>query len=154
MTETVNMIHEIKALAARPRGRACLVLTHNYDGQKEWAAELARQTENEHLDLLDHFACNPELASQLGQFSVPRLFSFLKDQRTAPVLIVSRLEFIKATWAGHSNSSEQFAGHVEMWNNSPCLLFVLQYDDIIANYNFSRYRQHKFVINQKETFAL
>jgi hypothetical protein len=154
MSEAVNMVQEVKELASRPRGRACVVLTHDFLGQKKWAAELARQTENEHIDLLDHFIAKPKLAMQCGQFSVPRLFDYLKGISTAPVLIISGLEFIKATWAGRSKSSEQFAVQVEMWNSSPCLLFVMQFDNIIANTDFKRYSQYKFVIDQKETLAL
>lgn len=154
MNEAVNMLEEVKLLAARPRGNACIVLAHNYLEQKAWAAELAKQTENEHIDLLEHFANRSEIAAQVGQYSVTRLFEYFEDRSTAPVLIVSGLEFIKATWVGHSNSSEQFASRVEMWNAKPSLLFVMQYDNMLANFNFNRYKQYKFVIDQKETLAL
>ena len=141
-------------LPSRPRGRACIVLTHEYGGQKEWAAELARQTGSEHLDLLDLFCQDPELSSRIGQFPIPSLFKFLKNHNQAPVLIISGMEFLKATWAGQSNAVEQFASHVETWNQNPCLLFVLQYDKIIATHNFGRRYQHTFVVDQKETLAL
>jgi hypothetical protein len=43
---------------------------------------------------------------------------------------------------------------LEFWDRKPCLLFVLQYDKIIATREFSRYRQYPFVVDQKETLAL
>ncbi len=164
------MVKLLRNLSSRPRGRACIVLTHEYEGQKEWAAELARQTDSEHLDLLELFVQNPELGSNIGRFSVPALFDFLKtvnkqpqyssfiihhsELSSAPVLIVSGIEFLKATWSGQTNSVEQFASHVETWNQKPCILFVLQYDKTISTREFRRYRQYTFVVDQKETLKL
>jgi len=154
MNDPVNMVHLVRSLPSRPRGRACIVLTHEYDGQKEWAAELARQTDSEHIDLLELFAEDRTLGSRLGQFLIPGLFDFLKGRSRASVLIVSGIEFLKATWTGQSNVTEQFASHVETWNQSPCLLFVLQYDKTLATREFRRFRQYTFVVDQKETLAL
>jgi len=154
MSDPINMVQLVKDLPSRPRGRACIVLTHDYKGQKGWAAELARQTGAEHIDLLELFAQDPALSSKIGQFLVPYLFEFLKDQSQASILIVSGIEFLKATWAGQSNVAEQFASPVETWNQSPSLLFVFQHDKIIATREFRRYRQYTFVIDQKETLAL
>ncbi|MFH1881649.1 MAG: hypothetical protein ABIL62_02920 [Planctomycetota bacterium] len=123
-------------------------------GQKEWAAELARQTDSEHLDLLELFAQDTDLSNKIGQFLIPTLFEFLKNHDKAPVLIVSGMEFLKATWTGQSNVVEQFTSLVETWNQKPCLLFILQYDKIIATRKFQRYPEHKFVVDQKETLAL
>ncbi len=154
MNDPVNMVQLVRNLPSRPRGRACIVLTHEYEGQKEWAAELARQTDSEHLDLLELFAQDAKLSSKIGQFLVPRLFEFLKNHGQASVLVISGMEFLKATWASQSNVVEQFASHVETWNQKPCLLFVLQYDKIIATREYRRYRQYTFVVDQKETLAL
>jgi len=154
MNDPVNMVQLVRSLPSRPRGRACIVLTHEYDGQKEWAAELARQTDSEHIDLLELFAEDRTLGSRLGQFLIPGLFDFLKSRSRASVLIVSGMEFLKATWTGQSNVTEQFASHVETWNQSPCLLFVLQYDKTLATREFRRFRQYTFVVDQKETLAL
>jgi hypothetical protein len=141
-------------MPTRPRGRACIVLTHDYTGQKEWAAELARQTDSDHLDMLELFAQETELSSKVGKFLIPDFFEFLKTYGKAPVLIISGMEFLKATWSGQANSVEQFASYVETWDQKPCLLFVLQYDKIIATREFRRYRQYTFVVDQKETLAL
>jgi len=154
MRNPVNMVQLVKALSSRPRGRACIVLTHEYQGQKEWAAELARQTDSEHIDLLELFAQDTKLSSKIGQFLVPSLFDFVKGQSQAPVLIVSGMEFLKATWSGQSNVGEQFASHVETWDQKPCLLFVLQYDKIIATREYQRFPQYTFVVDQKETIKL
>jgi hypothetical protein len=154
MNESVDMVKLVRNLPTRPRGRACIVLTNEYEGQKEWAAELARQTESEHLDLLELFSEDSELSRKISQFLIPNLFEFLKGYDKAPVLIVSGMEFIKATWSGQANSIEQFTAHVETWNQKPCLLFVLQHDKIIAFRKFRRYRQYTFVVDQRETLAL
>ena len=154
MSDPVNMVELVRSMPSRPRGRACIVLTHEYEGQKEWAAELARQTESEHLDLLELFSEDAELSKKISQFLIPNLFEFLKGYDKAPVLIVSGIEFLKATWSGQANSVEQFASHVETWTQKPCILFVLQYDKIIATREFRRYRQYTFVVDQKESLAL
>jgi hypothetical protein len=154
MSDPVNMVQLVRSLPSRPRGRACIVLTHEYEGQKEWAAELARQTESEHLDLLELFAQDVNLGNKIGQFLIPNLFEFLKGFDKAPVLIVSGIEFLKATWSGQTKSIEQFTTHVETWNQKPCLLLVLQSDKTIATREFRRYRQYTFVVDQKETLAL
>ena len=170
MSDPVNMVQLVRDLPSRPRGRACIVLTHEYEGQKEWAAELARQTDSEHLDLLELFAQDAKLSSKIGQFSVPVLFNCLKTANKEPslssfrihhssfqnasVLVISGMEFLKATWSGQSNVVEQFASHVETWNQKPGLLFILQYDKIIATREYRRYRQYTFVVDQKETLAL
>ena len=155
MSDSVDMIQFVTELARRPKGRAAVVLTHEYEGQKEWAAQLARQTNSEHINLLELFSKDLALSNRIGQFLVRNVFDFLKDRSQAPVLIISGMEFLKATWTGQSNSVEEFASQVQTWNKSPCLLFVLQYDKLLARYDFGqRFRQYTFVIDQKETLAL
>ncbi|WP_419656003.1 uncharacterized protein Dvar_51110 [Desulfosarcina variabilis str. Montpellier] len=154
MSDPVNMVQLVSSMPSRPRGRACIVLTHEYEGQKEWAAELAHQTKSEHLNLLELFSEDAELSRKISQFLIPSLFEFLKGYDKAPVLIVSGVEFLKATWSGQTNSVEQFASHVETWNQKPCILFVLQHDKIIATRKFRRYQQYTFVVDQRETLAL
>lgn len=154
MSDPVNIVQLVSSMPSRPRGRACIVLTHEYEGQKEWAAELAHQTKSEHLDLLELFSEDAELSRKISQFLIPSLFEFLKGYNKAPVLIVSGIEFLKATWSGQTNSVEQFASHVETWNQKPCILFVLQHDKIIATRKFRRHQQYTFVVDQRETLAL
>jgi len=154
MSAPMNMVELVRRLPSRPRGRACIVLTHDFAGQKKWAEELARQTDSEHVHLLDLFADDPELGNEIGGFMVPRLFMFLESRGEAPVLIVSGMEFLKAAWSGLPDAPEHFASHVETWNKKPCLLFVMQHDNAIANRPFRRFRQYTFVVDQKETLAL
>jgi len=154
MSDPINMVQLVRDLPSRPRGRACIVLTHEYDDQKKWVAELAQQTNSDHIDLLELFAQDTAPGNKIGQFLVSHLFEFLKDRSTTPVLIVSGMEFLKATWSGQSNAGEEFASHVETWNNKPCLLFVLQYDKIVATRVYRRFPQYTFVVDQKETLAL
>lgn len=164
MNEPVDMVAIVKGLPSRPRGRACIVLTHEYGGQKEWAAELARQTDSEHLDLLELFAQDAKLSRKIGQFSVPVLFDFFKGAHKESndsafsipnsSLIISGMEFLKATWAGQSNAVDQFLSQLKTWDKYPSLLFTMQYDKIIASYDFGRRYQYTFVVDQKETLAL
>ena len=154
MTSPVNIVQLVQDLPSRPRGRACAVLTQQYQGQKEWAAELARQTDSEHLDLLELFAQDEKLSEGLGGFGVPELFAFLGNRSQAPVLIVSGLEFLKASWIGQSSAVEQFASRMETWDRQPALVFVLQHDGALATRPFRRFRQYTFVVDQRETLAL
>ena len=154
MSDPVNIIQLVNGLPSRPRGRACIVLTHEYKGQREWAMELACQTDSEHIDLLELFDKDQTLGNKIGQFLVPSLFDFLKGRSQARVLIISGMEFLKATWTGQLNAVEQFASLVKTWDKTPCLLFVLQYDKILATHDFGRRYQYTFVIDQKETLAL
>lgn len=154
MSDPVNLVQLVNSIPSRPRGRACIVLTHEYKGQREWAAELARQTDSEHLDMLNLFAKDKALGGRISEFMVPDLFDFLKAHSQVPILIVSGMEFLKATWAGQPNAVEQFASLMETWDKTPCLLFVLQYDKIIATREYRRFRQYTFVVDQKETLAL
>lgn len=155
MSEPIDMVKLVESLPSRPRGRSAIVFTHEYSGQKKWAAELARQTGSEHVDLLDNFAIEAELSNTVGQLSVSSLFDFLKEYNPlAELLIVSGLEFIKATWAGQSDAGEQFASRVETWSQKTCLLFVVQFDKYIASRKFLRFPQHTFIVDQRETLAL
>ena len=155
MSDPVNMVLFVQELSRRPKARAAVVLTHEYKGQKEWAEELARQTGAEHINLIDLFTEEAALGSQIEQFSVQHLFDYLKNKSQAPVLIISGMEFLKATWTSQPKAAQEFTSRVQTWNQSPCLLFILQYDKLIAAYDFgNRYRQYTFVVDQKETLAL
>lgn len=154
MSDPVNMVQLVRDLPSRSRGRACIVLTHEYEGQKEWAAQLAGQTDFEHLDLLELFAQDAKLSSKIGQFPVPSLFEFLKNHGQASVLVISGMEFLKATWAGQSNAVDRFLSQLKTWDKNPSLFFVMQYDKTIAAYDFGRRYQYTFVVDQKETLAL
>ena len=154
MSEPVNMVQLVGELPSRPRGRACIVLTHDYAGQKTWASELALQTDSTHIDLLERFSKDHDLSAEVSKFSIQKLFDFLKDQSDAQVLIISGMEFLTATWSGQANVLDQFAARVETLEKVPGLVFVLQYDKMLAAHEFRRFRQYTFVVDQKETLAL
>jgi hypothetical protein len=154
MTDPIDMVALVRELPDRPRGRACLVLTHDYGHQQAWAAELAHRTDSGHLDLLERFCQDGTLADAVSDFLVPKLFEFLQDENQSRVLIVSGMEFLKAAWSGQAHRLEEFASRVENWSRTPCLVFVLQYDQMLADRPFRRFPQYSFVIDQNETLAL
>jgi hypothetical protein len=154
MRDGIDTVRLVEELPARARGGVCIVLTHDFAGQKEWAAELARQTNSSHVDLLDLFAEDPKLAGRLREFSVVKLFELLSASIDKEVLIVSGIEFLKATWSGQPTATEEFANRVETWQGKPALLFVMQHDKAIAGRSFSRVKQYAFVIDQRETIKL
>ena len=154
MNDGIDIVQEVKELPKRARGRACVVLTHEYERQRSWVEELAAQADAQHLDLLDHFSSISDLADNIGQFTVQNLFALLGSRKSHKVLIVNGLEFLLATWTGQKNAIEQFAHQVEYWDRSPALLFVMQYDGLLASREFVRYPQYRFVVDQKETFVL
>ena len=154
MNDGIDIVREVKELPQRARGRACVVLTHDYTEQKVWASKLAAQTDAQHIDLLDHFASDPDLVEGLGGISIPKLFALLSSIAGPRILIVSGLEFLLATWAGQTDAMAKFGHQVEYWDGSLALLFVMQYDAVLAPRPFTRYPQYRFVVDQKETFAL
>lgn len=154
MKEAVNIVKLVEELARRPRGKACIVLTHDYGRQKSWAAELAMQTGAKHLDLLEIFAQNPDLADQVNTFSVGSLFDYLRQHRSFAVLIVSGLEFLKAAWSAQPHAMQEFASRVERWQQAPALLFLIQFDPVLAEMKFTRFPHLTFLVDQRETLAL
>lgn len=155
MSDAVNMVDFVKGdLSARPRGRAAVVLTRDYAGQKAWAAELARQTDAAHIHLLDQFAADPKLAASISGFLVDPFFDYIAKQVDTRVLIVSGMEFLKATWSGSPSAVGQFARRVQTWQKSPCLLFVLQHDTALTAHDFGSRYGYRFIVDQKDTFQL
>ena len=150
----VNIVKLVEELARRPRGKACIVLTHDYAGQKPWATELAQQTGAKHLDLLDIFAQNPDLADHVGTFSVGSLFDYLREHRSSPVLIIFGLEFLKAAWSAQPHAMQEFTSRLEKWQQSPALLFLIQFDQVLAETKFTRFPHLTFLVDQRETLAL
>jgi hypothetical protein len=154
MTDPLNLIEFVRDLGTRPRGRACIVLTQEYHGQKEWAKQLAQQTNSDHLDLLELFTQDLELGNKIGQFMVATLYDFLENYNNHAVLVVSGLEFLTATWTAQPNAMDEFLTQLKTWDKKTCLVFVLQHDKIIESYDFGRRYQHTFVVDQRETLAL
>jgi hypothetical protein len=155
MNAPINLLDLVRELGQRPRGRACAVLTTDVAAQKAWAAELARQSGSDHLDLLDLLATDSALAAKIDGLSPASLFEFLASRGSAAkVLVASGLEVILATWRADSAAPKQFAGRLELWEKKPALLFVLQRDSTLQKHVFTRYPQYRFVMDQSDTVAL
>ena len=155
MKEPVNMVKFAATLVKRPKGRACIVLTRDCQGQKAWAKELAAQSGAQHIDLLDHFVGDTDLAARISEFSVDHLFDFLRGVTASSLAIVTGTEFLKATWSAQRSAEEDFARHVETWESRPALLFLVQHTNALADYKFSsRLQGQTFVVAQKDTLAL
>ena len=154
MGDAVDMLEVVNSLGKRPRARFCVVMTHDYKDQKKWAKQLAVQTEMKHIDLMELFSADDKLSSKISSYSEQELLRLLKEYGETSVLIVSGIEFIKATWAGMNNAIQKFAKSLETWHQKPALLFVMQYDKELANIEFKRYPQHDYIIDQKDTLAL
>lgn len=154
MADAIDMVELVRNLATRKRARACAVMTYDYSEESEWAAKLARKACAQHVDVLTLFVSEEQLAEGLAPFTPERLFSLLKDRAEKDVVVVSGMEFLKATWSGQPHASEEFARRMETWQAAPALCFVMQHDKAIAERPFRRFRQYKFVVDQKETIAL
>lgn len=154
MKEPVNMLEVVAELRRRPRGRACVVLTSDYAGQKDWAAKLASQTDSSHVHVLDVFAGDTALSEKISSFLIHDFFEWLLGYTSKPVLIISGFEFLLALWSGQATAIEDFAVRVEMGDETPALLFVTQFDRYLAERKFTRHPDKVFVINQKDTLAL
>ena len=153
-TEAVDLMDLAKELPKRQRGRACIILTRNYPQQKAWATKLAGLVGVDHLNLLDELA-DADPTFKMAGLSVDGLFKYLENRSESPLLIVSGLEFIKATWAYNPRRTMgQLAQQVEMWSRKPALLFVTQYDTLLAKMKFSRFSNLRFVVDQQNTISL
>lgn len=154
MADGIDMIDVVSKLGKRPRARSCIVLTHEFKEQKIWAKRLAEQAHMAHIDLLDLFNSDENLAANLSSFVDDRLLNLLKTKKDTPVLIVSGIEFLKASWSGNTKAIDQLVARLETWSKKPALMFVMQYDKQLANRKLIRHPQYDFVIDQKDTLAL
>ncbi len=154
MADAINMAELLAELPRRRRGKACIVLTQEADEQKTWAAKLAGQTASGHIDLLDLFAEDEDLSSNTATYGVDKIFSLLREHGDKPVLIVTGLEFLFASWSGQSNAMEQFAQKIEFWSRSPALVFVTQECPALAKRKFDNRFQYVYVVDQRDTLAL
>jgi hypothetical protein len=155
MSESIDVVKLVEELPQRRRGRACIVFAHEYRDQAEWAARLAEKSGAEHIDILDDFFQNTELSGSLRTMLIPAFFDFLAGRSSARVAVVSGIEFLKATWSADREYVRQFAGMIETWGKSPALLFVMQYDRKIAQYDFTgRYTDNIYIVDRRETIKL
>ena len=154
MKDAVNMVKFLAELPKRRRGKACIVLTQEAGEQKPWAADLAAQTGAQHIDLLDRFTEDAVLAGRIETFDVDDLFALLQRENDKPVLIITGLEFLRASWSGRTTAMEDFAKRLEFWEKAPALVFVTQYDTFLAKRKFDQRFQYTYVVDQRDTLAL
>lgn len=153
MTDGVDIVKKTRNLPRQRRGKAIIVLTDDYISQRDWAGKLAAQVDGQHINLLDYFEKDEELTSQVGTMTVDGLFSLLATFLDINVLVVSGIEFLRAAWSAQSGALESFIHKVETWDKEPALIFVTQFDKSLDNRKSKRY-EHRFVLNQKDTYAL
>jgi len=152
-SKTVDLMQLSKALPKRQRGRACIVFTRDYLEQKTWAVKLAETANVTHLNLLDELAKEKQ-SIKMSTFSVDGLFKYLEKKTSSSLLIISGIEFIKATWAySPQKAMERLAIKVETWDKKPALMFVMQYEPILAQIKFKRFPDLQFVIDQQNTIT-
>ncbi len=154
MADAIDMIEFVRHLSARKRGRACIVMTQDHSGQGEWSEKLAVKTGARHIDLLKFFSEEQKLRDNLSLYTPEKLFSLLRERVDNGTVIISGIEFLKASWSGRPNAIEEFAARIETWHEKPACVFVMQYDKALAERPFSRFRQYTFIVNQGETMAL
>ena len=132
MADAIDIVDFVHGVAVRKRGRACVVMTHEYSGQREWAGRLASRTGSQHVDLLDLFHEEERLADNLATYTPKGLFTLLQERVKQDTAVVSGIEFLKASWSGRPNGAEEFATQLETWQGDPALVFVMQYDNKIC----------------------
>ena len=154
MADGIDIGDFVHGVTARKRGRACAVMTREYSNQREWAVKLAGLTGSEHIDLLDLFHGEEQLAESLATYTPEGIFTLLQNRVKLGTAVVSGIEFLKASWSGRPNGAEEFAARLETWQDDPAMVFVMQYDKAIAERPYRRFRQYTFVVDQRETFAL
>jgi hypothetical protein len=154
MKTAINMVKLLADLPKRRRGKTCIVLTQEAGEQKSWATALAAQSGAQHIDILDRFAEDADLGSKTGTFGVDDLFILLQQENDKPVLIITGLEFLRASWSGRSAAMVEFANRIEFWEKKPALVFVTQHDSFLAQHTFGRHTQNTYVVDQRETLAL
>ena len=135
----------VKELAVRPRGRSSFVFTTDRLERHEWAEQLAEMTGSSHLNLVSYFSAEAERASIVSSVDVDECFKLFQEQCEADVLIVTGIEFLKAMWSSQDRGMEQLATKMEMWNNKPAVLMVMQYDKSLAEREYSRFPQLRMV---------
>jgi len=153
MSDGIDIVKEAQK-RHRGRTKSLIVLTKNFASQKAWAKELASQLGAQHVDLLDHFASDAELAGRVSSVTIDGLFGLVKGIAEGDMLVVSGMEFLRGVWSAQAGAMTAFADRVEKWTQNPALVFVTQFDKAIENRVSTRYGRHQFVFNQADTFAL
>lgn len=153
MSEPLDMPAFVRSLSRRRRGQACIVLTRDPAGACAWTETLAERSESTHLDLLRHFQEHPELADRVSETGPRELLALLKENAPRGVLVVSGLEFLRATWQARPGLDEDLAASLEFWVGPPALVLVLAEDRFFRDRDFTRMQQ-PMIVHQTDTYAL
>lgn len=153
MSVPVDMPAFVRKLPQRRRGQACIVLTRDPAGAPAWAETLAVRAEATHLDLLDHFQAHPGLTARVSEIGPRELLDLLKESTPRGTLVVSGLEFLRATWQARPGLDEDLAKTLEFWMGPPSLVLVLAEDRFYRDRDFSRMQQ-PMIVHQTDTYAL
>lgn len=142
------------------RNKAALVLAPRLPEQRAYAARLAEALGVPHLDLLDRFCADPDLAAGLAVFSPDELLAFIRDEAAgsgAPLLVVSGIEFLLGAWLAQHDPKpfkEELCRQIETWESSPAFLLVVHHDPVFAAYRPQRFSGSRVVAKLSETLAL
>lgn len=137
------------------RNKAALLLTPDIQAQRTCAEQIATAAGAVHFDVLDHFQSDAALAEQLAGFSLDDLFKLVAAQKS-PLLVVSGIEFLLAAWISQGDAKqekEKLCKKIELWENAPAILFVVQQDPVLASYKPKRHTV-QLVIELSQTLAL
>jgi hypothetical protein len=143
------------ALTAR-RNKAAMLLTPDLPSQRPYAEQIAEAVGAVHLDMLDRFLSDTSLTEKLAGFSSDDLFKFLAAQKS-PLLIVSGIEFLLAAWISQGDAKQvklNLCQQIELWEQNPALLLVVQQDSVFADYQQTRHTGSQIVIQLSQTLSL
>lgn len=138
------------------RNKAALLLTPDVTQQRAYAEQVARAIGGEHLDILDQFTADENLAAALASFSMDDLLSFIGKQK-ARFLVVSGIEFLLAAWLSQGHAKQvklQLCEKIEFWQADPPFLLVTHHDPVLAAYEAQRFTGGPVVIQMSQTLAL
>lgn len=151
----LDLIQFSRELTAR-RNKAALLLTPDLPAQRTCAEQIAAAVGAAHLDVLDRFQSDSSLVEQLAGFSADDLFKLLAAQKS-PLLIVSGIEFLLAAWISQGDPKQvklKLCQQIELWERAPAFLLVTQQDPVFADYQPTRHRGSRIVIQLSQTLSL
>jgi hypothetical protein len=150
----LDIIQFTRELPTR-RNKAALLLTPDLQAQRSCAEQIATAAGAVYFDVLDHFQSDATLAKQLAGFSPDDFFKLLSAQKS-PLLIVSGIEFLLASWISQGDAKQvkvKFCQQIELRERPPAFLLVVQQDPVLASYKPKRHTG-QLVIELSQTLAL
>ncbi len=152
----LDLIQFSRELANR-RNKAALLLTPDVREQHQIAAQLATALAAPHLDVLDRFQADAKLAEQIAGFAPSDFFKLVAKEKSAPLLVISGLEFLLATWIAQGDAKQvkqDLCRQIELWEQKPAFLLVAQQDAVFADYVPTRHTGSQVIVQHSQTLAL